>query len=806
MLTRFIRIMTAVTLAWLLALSAGEAQAALKDKGPLNQFGFPSWYRDTNRLALQQCTSMVMSPAFPLTPTPMCSVTMISNPGQLPPFDADLPLSNTLVDVGEGGNTVMAFQNWPGEAFYFQASAPATFQIPNSKGTLIEFGVESAFAGESPVAGEQLVFSRVRIRLLDVPPGTYTIRHPYGVEVLDAVNVTPVKDPPDPPEYEVNFTRDIGFTDPVPFGGVLSSNDVGPFLRWTYDPAYPGSNPDGTITVGGETFIGDPSIEHTFTGSPTGYNKVRIEGPVTMETDLLTIEGRVWTTPIPTTVTVERATYARSATGGQIDLFATSDATSNQGTPSTMNATYAGLATPVVLAKAIDGATANFYASLPIAVPALLPTTVTLTNTADLVALPASPLAVDAAVVDEVHITKAAYDPRTKALTIQARSSDQLVPPALVADGIGPLLAGVLTVAPLDIYPPRVSVVSSAGGVASAAVEVRETVLMTATADPGGLIFPSGSVAVVRGENQTFSFAAERGFSVSDVLVDGVSQGAITTYTFNGVIATHTISVSVTPTYPLNITTAGGNGLITSNPGAIVCGAVCSDYYLPGTVVTLTAAAESGYVFTGWSGAGCSGTGTCVVTMGAAPTDVTANFILPAVTAVTVGNGAGTVSSSPAGISCMNNSGTCTSLFPINFSVTLTAAPEWYSVFSGWSGACTTEPCTVNVDQQKTVIATFDPNYTVKLLGTITPPDKLYFILANDYAAALPPGTTDATLLVQSFTFLEDLNYSLPLTMTVNGGKGTDFLTDTGYTVIKGSLTIKAGRMNVTNVKIVPRI
>ena len=35
-----------------------------------------------------------------------------------------------------------------------------------------------------------------------------------------------------------------------------------------------------------------------------------------METDLLTIEGRLWTAPIPTTVFVERATYARNAAGG----------------------------------------------------------------------------------------------------------------------------------------------------------------------------------------------------------------------------------------------------------------------------------------------------------------------------------------------------------------------------------------------------------------------------------------------------------------------------------------------------------
>ena len=45
------------------------------------------------------------------------------------------------------------------------------------------------------------------------------------------------------------------------------------------------------------------------------------------------------------------------------------------------------------------------------------------------------------------------------------------------------------------------------------------------------------------------------------------------------------------------------------------------------TSVTLTAAAATGSTFTGWSGAGCSGTGACTVTMDAAK-NVTANFTL----------------------------------------------------------------------------------------------------------------------------------------------------------------------------------
>ena len=75
-----------------------------------------------------------------------------------------------------------------------------------------------------------------------------------------------------------------------------------------------------------------------------------------------------------------------------------------------------------------------------------------------------------------------------------------------------------------------------------------------------------------------------------------------------------------------------------------------------GQSVTLTAAAATGSTFSGWSGEGCSGTGTCVVTMSAART-VTANFTLNTYTLTVnkTGAGSGTVTSAPTGIDCGSN-------------------------------------------------------------------------------------------------------------------------------------------------------
>jgi fibronectin type 3 domain-containing protein len=67
---------------------------------------------------------------------------------------------------------------------------------------------------------------------------------------------------------------------------------------------------------------------------------------------------------------------------------------------------------------------------------------------------------------------------------------------------------------------------------------------ITATAGTGGSISPSGSVSVNHGASQTFTIAANSGYNVANVLVDGSSVGAVTTYTFTNVNANHSISAS----------------------------------------------------------------------------------------------------------------------------------------------------------------------------------------------------------------------------------------------------------------------
>lgn len=82
------------------------------------------------------------------------------------------------------------------------------------------------------------------------------------------------------------------------------------------------------------------------------------------------------------------------------------------------------------------------------------------------------------------------------------------------------------------------------------------------------------------------------------------------------------------------------------------------------------------------------------------------------------GNGAGTVTSSPAGIDCGND---CSESYTAGDSVTLTAMAAAGSIFTGWSGGgCSgTGNCVVNLDANTTVTANFSkkPTLTVGKTG-----------------------------------------------------------------------------------------
>jgi hypothetical protein len=168
--------------------------------------------------------------------------------------------------------------------------------------------------------------------------------------------------------------------------------------------------------------------------------------------------------------------------------------------------------------------------------------------------------------------------------------------------------------------------------------------------------------------------------------------------------------VEVDASFGLNYTlvvTRAGNGTGTVTGSGINCGTDCDQVYSAGAMVTLTATAAASSTFTGWSGGGCSGTGSCAVTINAAVT-VQATFVLRTYNlgVEVAGTGGGVIASNPAGISCP---GDCMQVYNHGQNVTLNATSNGASLFSGWSGACTgTGACTVAMTQARNVTATFE--------------------------------------------------------------------------------------------------
>jgi len=95
-----------------------------------------------------------------------------------------------------------------------------------------------------------------------------------------------------------------------------------------------------------------------------------------------------------------------------------------------------------------------------------------------------------------------------------------------------------------------------------AATCVRKQFTITPTWASGGSINPGTIQTVFFGDSITFNIVPDTGYLVDNVLVDGVSQGAITSYTFPNVSANHTIFATFKVRTLVITAVAGANGVI----------------------------------------------------------------------------------------------------------------------------------------------------------------------------------------------------------------------------------------------------
>jgi hypothetical protein len=115
------------------------------------------------------------------------------------------------------------------------------------------------------------------------------------------------------------------------------------------------------------------------------------------------------------------------------------------------------------------------------------------------------------------------------------------------------------------------------------------------------------------------------GLAVGDFNADGKPDLAAPNYNYTASVL---LNIANIPMFTLSVGINGsGSGSVRIDPGGTLCSVNCSRSFATGTSITLTATADSGSNFSGWSGGGCSGTGTCNLTLMAGQT-ITATFDL----------------------------------------------------------------------------------------------------------------------------------------------------------------------------------
>jgi hypothetical protein len=528
--------LSTITLSIAAALLSQSAHAVLERTGPIDTAnGYPRWYQDASGVAIELC--------LPLNQAEVAAGSCLLLPGDPPAVPEVFP--GQFFD----------------EHFWWSASAALTPQQAGAKASLV-LALEGAFSADV-APGNQIVFTRIRVRLAPVPVnGTYRFIHPYGEESIAAIA-----------GERIFFTDDVGIGAPGDFSGAITGR-VGPFLL---PSAAPGGAEIAPIAgpVPGKLYIADPARLGPVTGSTlpqftdsTGalrdHNIFRIEGPPGsnlggpgvdfLETTDFGLMGRVFTGQMPSLVIADRSSYVRDATEQKVDVFATAFRTAASRLP-------AGIRPPGVApvtsfydsgcGTALDAA-GNFLAYTPptgaletlmaaqnnarwaqisIAPGMPLPDSVCLKDNSAIdingQPIPAyHPLPVN----DDVKITDADYDPQTSTLTVKATSSDMLMPPTLtLTDFNAPLTSGRVTVAGVTAPPAKVRVLSAARGLGEFSV-----VSASGSSSSGGGSVIAGNDTATTNEDTAVLIPVITGDKYKGMQIDPATQPITLALIING--------------------------------------------------------------------------------------------------------------------------------------------------------------------------------------------------------------------------------------------------------------------------------
>jgi alpha-tubulin suppressor-like RCC1 family protein len=180
--------------------------------------------------------------------------------------------------------------------------------------------------------------------------------------------------------------------------------------------------------------------------------------------------------------------------------------------------------------------------------------------------------------------------------------------------------------------------------------------------------------------------------------------------------------------------------------------------------------------------------------------NITVIMANPTLQITLTGSGSGTVSSDSGGIACLNGSpANCSAPYTNGTLVTLTATPDWKSLFGGWSGCSAIEAltgnCQVSMNANRTVAGSFTPNLQVRVNGA----DYASLQAAYDNLAT----SEGSIIMAREHTFLEpNLLFNTNKTVTIDGGYNSGYSATTGVTTIDGTLTVRQGTLKVKRLAI----
>lgn len=491
MLTRLRRGAAASAMAILGAFSLGSDAVAqgLAQVGPVDPAdGYPVYYQDANGMRLQLCRDPGL--CFYALPNPL------------------LPASFPT--------------NYPDEQFYYAIEAVAA-----GNGASLRYGqaLEAAFANGAPAAGDQMVFSRFRLRITGLTAGSsYTVTYPYGQQTFVAGVDGALGN-------DINVTQDVG-TVAGQFQVALGGS-VGPFVT-----------PLGFAATLPGTFISDGATETLVQGSPLGTNYLRVDGPgvgglfptLALSADSIQINSFVIQGQIATTggVGITQAYQSKTATETAVNVWA-------QATPGALMQVTVDGSLPVTMTDA--GAPGSFYGRVVLPAAAS-PVTATVTNLTD---VPASVSSTNQ-IPDLVKIASAVGFVGGN-VVVQAASTDTLGGTLTITGaGLAPATlpaAGGIAVLPLALngaVPPSVTVTSARGGSATVPVSVEQPTPVVANAGADQSV-AAGAVVQLNG-----------GGSTGPIVSYAWTHNAGALITLNGANTATPVFVAPTSTLPSTIT------------------------------------------------------------------------------------------------------------------------------------------------------------------------------------------------------------------------------------------------------------